>query len=97
MAVCLILKGICPQTHSVLRQASLENLKLILVFNKIDRLILELKMTPDEAYNHLSNILGQFNALVAQQFNSLLLEKCVTTVFLLQINFYIFSGIKSLN
>ena len=61
----------------MLRQASLENLKLILVFNKIDRLILELKMTPDEAYNHMSNILTQFNALVAQQFNSLLLEKSV--------------------
>ncbi|RNA25199.1 elongation factor Tu GTP-binding domain-containing 1 [Brachionus plicatilis] len=67
-------EGICPQTHAVLRQAWLENLKLVLVFNKIDRLILELKMTPIEAYNHLQNILEQFNAIVAQQFTSLLLE-----------------------
>ena len=60
-----------------MRQAWLENLKLVLVFNKIDRLILELKMTPLEAYIHMDNILGQFNAIVAQQFTSLLLEKNV--------------------
>lgn len=34
-------------------------------------------MTPIEAYNHLQNILVQFNAIVAQQFTSLLLEKNV--------------------
>lgn len=34
-------------------------------------------MTPIEAYNHLQNILEQFNAIVAQQFTSLLLEKNV--------------------
>lgn len=65
------------QTHAVLRQAWLENLNLILIFNKIDRLIVELKMTPIEAYNHMQNILEQFNAIVAQQFTSLLLEKNV--------------------
>lgn len=70
-----VCEGICPQTHAVLRQASLENLKLILILNKIDRLIVELKMTPLEAFNHLQNILEQFNALVAQQFHSLLNEK----------------------
>ncbi len=72
-----VCEGICPQTHSVLRQASMENLKLVLVLNKIDRLILELKMTPAEAYTHLENILGQFNAIVAQQFTNLLMEKRV--------------------
>jgi hypothetical protein len=34
-------------------------------------------MTPSEAYSHLVNILGQFNALVAQQFTSLICEKNV--------------------
>ena len=70
-----VAEGICPQTHAVLRQASLENLKLILVLNKIDRLVLELKMSPLEAYNHMLSILEQFNAIVAQQFTNLLLEK----------------------
>ena len=68
------------KTHAVLRQASLENLKLILILNKIDRLILELKMTSTEAYSHLVNILGQFNALVAQQFTSLICEKNVIKI-----------------
>ncbi len=70
-----VCEGICPQTHAVLRQAWLENLKLVLILNKIDRLITELQMTPIEAYNHMVFILEQFNALVAQQFTSLLLEK----------------------
>ena len=65
----------------MLRQAWLENLKLILVFNKIDRLIIELKMTPLEAFYHMENILGQFNAIVAQQFTSLLMEKKVTEIY----------------
>jgi ribosome assembly protein 1 len=53
----------------------MENLKLVLIFNKIDRLITELQMTSLEAYNHMMFILEQFNALVAQQFTSLLMEK----------------------
>jgi len=72
-----VAEGICPQTHAVLRQASIENLKLILVLNKIDRLISELKMTPMEAYSHMLSILEQFNAIVAQQFTNLLLERNV--------------------
>lgn len=35
-------------------------------------------MTPLEAFYHMENILGQFNAIVAQQFTSLLMEKKVT-------------------
>jgi ribosome assembly protein 1 len=70
-----VCEGICPQTHSVLRQASVEKLKLILVLNKIDRLIIELNMTPFEAYVHLENLVGQFNAIVAQNFSNLLMEK----------------------
>ena len=61
----------------MLRQASLENLKLVLILNKVDRLINELKMTSMEAYYHLASILEQFNALVAQQFTSLICEKNV--------------------
>lgn len=70
-----VCEGICPQTHAVLRQASVEQLKLVLVLNKVDRLITELRMTPVEAYYHLVAILEQFNALVAQQFSSLMTER----------------------
>ena len=47
------------QTHAVLRQAWLENIKPVLVLNKVDRLITELKMTPLEAHLHLAQILEQ--------------------------------------
>lgn len=47
------------QTHAVLRQAWLENIKPILVLNKLDRLILELKMEPAEAFVHLQQILTE--------------------------------------
>lgn len=47
------------QTQVVLRQAWLENIRPVLVINKMDRLILELKLTPQEAYIHLQKILEQ--------------------------------------
>ena len=58
------LEGVCAQTHTVLKQAIQENIKPILVLNKIDRLILELKQTPEEAFVHLSHIIEQVNAIL---------------------------------
>jgi ribosome assembly protein 1 len=47
-------EGVCSQTVAVLRQSWIEKLRPILVINKMDRLITELKMSPGEAYSHLS-------------------------------------------
>uniref|UniRef100_A0A8D1BI35 Elongation factor-like GTPase 1 n=1 Tax=Sus scrofa TaxID=9823 RepID=A0A8D1BI35_PIG len=63
------------QTQAVLRQAWLENIRPVLVINKIDRLIVELKFTPQEAYSHLKNILEQINALTGTLFTSKVLEE----------------------
>ncbi|XP_043836105.1 elongation factor-like GTPase 1 [Dromiciops gliroides] len=68
-------EGVCPQTQAVLRQAWLENIHPVLVINKIDRLIVELKFTPQEAYSHLKNILEQINALTGALFTSKVLEE----------------------
>ncbi|XP_019801357.1 elongation factor-like GTPase 1 isoform X2 [Tursiops truncatus] len=68
-------EGVCPQTQAVLRQAWLENIRPVLVINKIDRLIVELKFTPQEAYSHLKNILEQINALTGALFTSKVLEE----------------------
>ena len=46
-------EGVHIQTHAVLRQAWLERLTPCLVLNKLDRLILELKLTPLEAYTRM--------------------------------------------
>lgn len=57
-------EGVCSQTVTVLRQTWVEQLKPILVINKIDRLVGELKMSPSEAYSHLSRLLEQVNAVI---------------------------------
>ena len=57
-------EGVCSQTVTVLRQTWTEHLKPLLVINKIDRLITELKMSPGEAYLHMSQLLEQVNAVI---------------------------------
>ncbi|ODM15680.1 hypothetical protein SI65_08914 [Aspergillus cristatus] len=57
-------EGVCSQTVTVLRQSWVEQLKPILVINKMDRLISELQMSPTEAYAHLSRLLEQVNAVI---------------------------------
>lgn len=57
-------EGVCSQTVTVLRQTWVEQLKPILVINKMDRLISELQMSPSEAYAHLSRLLEQVNAVI---------------------------------
>ncbi|KAL4692445.1 hypothetical protein H8959_016255 [Pygathrix nigripes] len=68
-------EGVCPQTQAVLRQAWLENICTVLVINKIDCLIVELKFTPQEVYSHLKSILEQINALTGTLFTSKVLEE----------------------
>ncbi|KJY00102.1 translation elongation factor 2/ribosome biogenesis protein [Zymoseptoria brevis] len=65
-AVVLVdaVEGVCSQTVTVLRQAWSEKLKPLLVINKMDRLITELKLSPGEAYTHLSKLLEQVNAVM---------------------------------
>ncbi|PLB38010.1 GTPase RIA1 [Aspergillus candidus] len=57
-------EGVCSQTVTVLRQTWVEQLKPILVINKIDRLVTELQMSSAEAYSHMGKILEQVNAVI---------------------------------
>ncbi|EDQ89343.1 uncharacterized protein MONBRDRAFT_32409 [Monosiga brevicollis MX1] len=70
-----VVEGVSAQTHAVLRQAWMENLKPCLVLNKLDRLILELQMTPEEAYEHMQRILEQVNAITASLFTSRMIAR----------------------
>lgn len=69
-AVVLVdaVEGVCSQTVAVLRQSWIEKLRPILVINKMDRLITELKMSPSEAYSHLSKLIEQVNAVMGSFF-----------------------------
>eukprot|EP00062_Callorhinchus_milii_P002386 gi/632938518/ref/XP_007905275.1/ PREDICTED: elongation factor Tu GTP-binding domain-containing protein 1 [Callorhinchus milii] len=70
-----VVEGVCPQTQAVLRQTWLENIRPVLVINKMDRLITELKLTPSEAYTQLQKILEQINAVTGSLFTSKVLEE----------------------
>lgn len=52
-----VVEGVCPQTIVSLRQAWIEHIKPILVLNKIDRYILELKLSPLDAYYKIMQVL----------------------------------------
>lgn len=69
-----VVEGVCTQTIAVLRQAWEDNLRPILVINKMDRLITELKLVPTEAYQHLSRLIEQVNAVMGSFFASELME-----------------------
>ena len=57
-------EGIMPQTETVLRQALKEKVKPILFINKVDRLIKELKLTPQMMQDRFVKIINQLNVLI---------------------------------
>lgn len=76
-AVVLVdaVEGVCSQTVTVLRQTWTEKLKPILVINKMDRLITELRMTPSEAFLHLNKLVEQVNAVLGSFFQGERMEE----------------------
>ncbi|MDQ3873692.1 MAG: elongation factor EF-2 [Thermoproteota archaeon] len=57
-------EGIMTQTETVTRQALEERVRPVLYINKIDRLVKELKLNPDEMQRWLMNIINHFNQLI---------------------------------
>ncbi|KAK4328723.1 hypothetical protein Pmani_000876 [Petrolisthes manimaculis] len=70
-----VVDGVCAQTKVVLKQAWAENIHPVLVLNKIDRLILETKMSPIDCYYHITQVLEQVNAYMGELYNTALLGK----------------------
>jgi elongation factor 2 len=57
-------EGIMTQTETVTRQALEERVRPVLYINKIDRLVKELKLNPEEMQRWLLNIVNRFNELI---------------------------------
>nr|6U45_A Chain A, Elongation factor 2 [Candidatus Methanoperedens nitroreducens]6U45_B Chain B, Elongation factor 2 [Candidatus Methanoperedens nitroreducens] len=57
-------EGAMPQTETVLRQALRENVVPILFINKVDRLIMELKLTPQDMQIRLGAVIDKINKLI---------------------------------
>ncbi|XP_047505794.1 elongation factor-like GTPase 1 [Pieris napi] len=81
-----VVEGVCPQTRLVLKQAYSENIKPVLVLNKIDRLIVEMRMTALDAYVHITQVLEQVNAVTGELFASEVLENEENTIDKQQVN-----------
>jgi elongation factor 2 len=57
-------EGVMTQTETVTRQALEERVKPLLYINKIDRLVKELRLDPQEVLNKLVGIVRDFNSLI---------------------------------
>jgi len=65
-AIVLIdaVEGVMPQTETVLRQALRERVKPILFINKVDRLIKEVKLTPQAMQDRFIKVITDVNKLI---------------------------------
>jgi len=63
--ICAV-EGIMPQTETVLRQALRERVKPVLFINKVDRLIREVKLTPEAMQQRFAKLINDFNLLIEQ-------------------------------
>jgi len=65
---CIILacavEGVMPQTETVIRQALKELVKPVLFINKVDRLIKEVKLTPEAMQAKFISIINHVNELI---------------------------------
>jgi elongation factor 2 len=64
VTVCCAVEGPMPQTETVLRQALREKVKPILFINKVDRLVNELKLTPEQMQKRFVAIIAKVNELI---------------------------------
>ena len=64
IVLCCAVEGVMPQTETVLRQALKESVKPVLFINKVDRLIKEVKLTPEEMEKKFISIINHVNELI---------------------------------
>lgn len=59
-------EGVMMQTERSIRHAVAEGLHVMVVINKVDRLILELKLPPQDAYHKIVHTLEEINAVLTK-------------------------------
>ena len=65
IVVCAV-EGIMPQTETVIIQALKEKVKPVLFINKVDRLIAELQVTPEDMEQRFGKIITEVNKLISR-------------------------------
>ncbi|PTU23778.1 hypothetical protein P175DRAFT_0519807 [Aspergillus ochraceoroseus IBT 24754] len=59
-----VVEGVQANTEQIIKHAVLEDLPLTLVVSKMDRLILELKIPPNDAYFKLKHVIEEVNTVI---------------------------------
>ena len=73
-------ESVMPQTETVIRQALKERVKPILFINKVDRLIKELKLTPEVMQERLESIITKVNIMIKKYSEEQYKDKWVVDV-----------------
>ena len=60
-----VIEGVMCNTEKIVRHAIAEGQQIVLVLNKMDRLILELKIPPQDAYFKLRHTIEEINTIIA--------------------------------
>ncbi|HVL87503.1 MAG TPA: elongation factor EF-2 [Candidatus Thermoplasmatota archaeon] len=77
--VCAV-EEVMPQTETVIRQALREKVRPILYINKVDRLINEVKLTPEQMMAKFQKIITEVNGLMLKQMPPEFKEKWALSV-----------------
>jgi elongation factor 2 len=74
------IEGVCVQTETLTCQALGEQIKPVLHVNKVDRVISELQLDPEELYQMLDKIIGSVNIMILkhgnENFGDLTVDPC---------------------
>jgi ribosome assembly protein 1 len=70
-----VVEGVCSQTEALLRQAVFNQVQVVLIINKMDRLVVELKMSEFEAFRHLNRLIENVNSTLSQILQGQLIEE----------------------
>jgi elongation factor 2 len=73
-------EGVMPQTETVLRQALQERARPVLFINKVDRLIDELRLTPEGMQARFAKLITKFNELIRRYAHPSLADKWQVSV-----------------
>ena len=58
------IEGVTLQTERFIKEALRANLDIVVVLNKLDRFILELRMSMNDAYHKIKHTLDEVNSII---------------------------------
>ncbi|KAK6949530.1 hypothetical protein Daesc_009613 [Daldinia eschscholtzii] len=59
-----VVEGVQVNTEQIIKHAVLEDIPMTLIINKVDRLILELRLPPSDAYFKLKHVVEEVNTII---------------------------------